>query len=226
MLLPMQTASRPGWQISGFHGPRPKPTSSNERGVRPAIASGRTPGTAPLLRLLDCEGCIAGTLGLADPDHYFKLRGDSDGGFRLALTSTNSVAGLQVIKSHIGPDEDGIDPADILLTTSTLLADPAILNLIVGAGWYLVRVYRFFSNSVDYRLELSLCSASPAVSRAPIVDPAESNGITGLEDRAAPTTETAGNANDEVGEGQKPPLEDQIEPRPHILIPEQGMFVE
>src|SRR5262249_1738153 len=143
-----------------FHRPLTRPTGARPRPRRmgPHIDPGRTPGTAPLLRFLHRGECLDGVLGPTDPDHFFKVRVDSDATLRLALAPPRSVAGLEVIRSPDGQDNGTLDPSDILVAISTLVTDPATLDLKVGADWYLVRVYNFFQDSVDYLLELSLDS--------------------------------------------------------------------
>jgi hypothetical protein len=187
MSMSKTRGSRPNLRNLGFHAPRRGPTRSRPHGIRPGIDPGRSPGTAPLLRFLGRDECIAGVLGPTEADHFFKFRVDSDAILSLALASTGSVAGLQVIRSPDGQGNGG-GPVDILTTTSTLVTDPATLDVILGAGLYLVRVYGFFQDSADYLLELSLCSPGRA---SVLLCPAASNSGANRDHEPVPATDHA-----------------------------------
>jgi hypothetical protein len=131
-------------------GSRPRP-----RGAWSWITPGRTPGAAPALTVSDREVRVEGALGPNDSDHFFQIRVGSDAALRLGLSTRSSAAGLQLIRLPDGPSDGVIHTADALAELSTLVTDPAVLELTPGAGSYLVRVYNFFNDSDEYLLELS-----------------------------------------------------------------------
>jgi hypothetical protein len=98
---------------------------------------------------------IEGALEPTDTDHFFQIRVGSGTALRLGLSTRNSAAGLQLIRLPDGLGDGVINPADALAKLSTLVTDPAVLELTPGAGSYLVRVYNFFKDSDEYLLELS-----------------------------------------------------------------------
>jgi hypothetical protein len=104
---------------------------------------------------------IHGALGPTDTDHFFKIQLGSDTGLRLGLSTESSVAGLQLIRLPDGQGDGSINLTDVLAPSSTLLKNPAMLDLTPGAGSYLVRIYNFFEDPDEYLLELSCRSACP-----------------------------------------------------------------
>ena len=137
-----------------MHDLRPKP-----RGIRQDIVPGRSPEMAPHLPSLDSGDRIHGVLKPAETDHFFKVRLDSETRLRLALATTNSVAGLQMVRSPEGRGDGRINPADVLAASSTLVTNPTTLDLTPGAGSYLIRFYTFYNDREEYLLSLSAQSS-------------------------------------------------------------------
>jgi hypothetical protein len=104
---------------------------------------------------------IEGALGPNDTDHFFQIRVGSGTALRIGLSTRCSAAGLRLIRLPDGPGDGVIHPAGALAELSTLVTDPAVLELSPGAGAYLVRVYNFFNDSDEYLLELSTRRAGP-----------------------------------------------------------------
>jgi hypothetical protein len=163
MLMPVTGAGRTPFRKSHGHslpkrrkGPRPRP-----RGAWSWITPVRTPGAATALTVSDREVRIEGALGPDDTDHFFQIRVGSGTALRLGLSTRSSAAGLQLIRLPDSPGGGAVHPADALAELSTLVTDPAVLELTPGAGSYLVRVYSFFKDADEYLLELSTRRAGP-----------------------------------------------------------------
>ena len=168
--MPITTtmARRPIARTAGLCGIRTRPAGHcsrpTSRWAPRAIEPGRTAEAATVLRRLDRSACLSGTFGPADTDHYFRFRVECESVLRLALLTPEGVAGVQLVR--LADEADGGDSPEVegpIASLVTLVTNPASMAPTLGPGWYLVRVYSFFRDEVDYALELSLRSPSRAL---------------------------------------------------------------